>query len=143
MTGPGHVSRRLRREVMRRAGYVCEYCRSQQDLCPELFQVDHIVPKSVGGPTTLTNLCLACPVCNNAKRSAVSAPDPLSRQQVPLYDPRRQRWDRHFQWSIDSTTLMGLTPSGRATVVALRMNRPRMVRIRRYWTKLGLHPPAL
>ena len=37
--------------------------------------------------------------------------------------------------------LIGLTPAGRATVALLRMNRPVLVQMRRYWIALGLHPP--
>jgi hypothetical protein len=33
-----------------------------------------------------------------------------------------------------------MTPTGRATVEALQMNRPRMVRLRRLWLRMGKHP---
>lgn len=35
----------------------------------------------------------------------------------------------------------GVTPIGRATVAALRMNRPLPVRARRVWVAAGMHPP--
>ena len=62
------VPSNLRRYVVERAVSLCEYCRLRQDLCPEPFEVDHIIPRAASGLTILENLCLACPVCNNAKR---------------------------------------------------------------------------
>jgi len=31
--------------------------------------------------------------------------------------------------------------AGRATIALLRMNRPVLMQMRRYWVALGLHPP--
>ena len=39
-----------------------------------------------------------------------------------LFNPRTQRWHDHFKWSADGTQVVGLTPCGRATVVALQLN---------------------
>jgi hypothetical protein len=38
--------------------------------------------------------------------------------------------------------LVGLTPIGRATIAALRLNRPPVVNLRRMLHTLGRHPPA-
>jgi hypothetical protein len=38
--------------------------------------------------------------------------------------------------------VVGLTATGRATIEALRINRPVLVQMRRYWVALGLHPPV-
>lgn len=132
----------MRREAARRANNTCEYCRLQQALCPEEFEIDHVMPRAAGGPTELANLCLACPVCNNAKRSQVTGVDPVTGRRTRLFNPRGDHWDRHFGWSNDFGRLVGKTRVGRATVVALDMNRPRVIQIRRLWTILGLHPPA-
>jgi hypothetical protein len=37
---------------------------------------------------------------------------------------------------------MGLTPTGRATIVTLQMNNPAIVRARRRWVSAGWHPPT-
>jgi hypothetical protein len=42
----------------------------------------------------------------------------------------------HFAWSNDRQRILGITPSGRATVEALRMNRPQLVNLRRIWAKM-------
>ncbi|AGP35333.1 hypothetical protein [Sorangium cellulosum] len=61
---------------------------------------------------------------------------------MPLFNPRLHRWSDHFTWSVDATRVEGVTPSGRATVIALRMNRPTIVAARRRWAEVGWHPPA-
>ena len=142
MPGPGPIPTRLRREVERRARGLCEYCRLQQSLCPEPFEMDHILPRAVDGPTILENLCLACPLCNSAKQSKLLATDPVSGRRVRLFNPRLQNWAQHFRWSSDTSLIIGKTPVGRATIVALRMNRLRVVHIRLLWASMGLHPPT-
>jgi hypothetical protein len=72
-----------------------------------------------------------------------SVPDPETGQSVPLYHPRQQEWSMHFAWGKDATQIVGLTPTGHATVEALQMNRPRMVRLRSLWMKMGRHPTRL
>jgi hypothetical protein len=135
------VPARLRRLVVRRADALCEYCHLQQELCPEPFEIDHIVPRSARGRTRLANLCLACPVCNNAKRDRTLVTDPVSGRRQPLFNPQHQKWDRHFHWSEDFGCILGRTAMGRASVAALDMNHMRVVRIRLLWATIGLHPP--
>jgi hypothetical protein len=142
MASSAYIPLSLRRLVTKRAQSRCEYCQLQQELCPETFEVDHIIPRALGGRTESDNLCYACPVCNNAKRSQITAWDSHTGQHVRLFDPRRQRWDRHFRWSQDSGRIFGTTAIGRATVEALDMNRPRIVYIRLLWAAMGLHPPS-
>jgi hypothetical protein len=47
----------------------------------------------------------------------------------------------HFSWSTDGTEIIGQTPTGRATVTALRLNDALIVAARALWTGTGLHPP--
>jgi hypothetical protein len=137
-----YTSQHLRQLVAERAKFRCEYCQLQQELCPETFEVDHIIPRAWGGKTEPDNLCYACPVCNNAKRSQVIARDPQTGHRVRLFNPRRQSWNRHFRWSHDGGRVHRKTVLGRVTVEALDMNRPRIVHIRLLWAAMGLHPPS-
>lgn len=107
------------------------------------FELEHIVPRSAGGATAFENLCFACPFCNRHKADRQMAIDPDTSQPVEFFHPQRQTWTDHFTWSEDSTEIVGLSAVGRATIVALKMNRPELVRVRKLWIKLGEHPPQL
>jgi hypothetical protein len=47
---------------------------------------------------------------------------------VPLFHPRRDIWQEHF--ALQDVTIMGLTPTGRATVRVLQMNAVERVELR-------------
>lgn len=128
--------------VFQRAQGYCEYCRSSIEYGVQAFECEHIVPISQGGKTILTNLAFACGGCNRAKGTLITAIDPDSGQKVPLFNPRQQFWHDHFIWSGDFTLIIGLTAIGRATVVALRLNRPGVVNLRRVLVAIGDHPPT-
>ena len=133
------VPERLRREVFARADGSCEYCMIPVAGQIAWFPVDHIVPRSRGGETTLGNLALACPRCNAHKWAADAGTDPQTGQHVPLFNPREQAWDDHFAWSSAvAFHIEGRTPCGRATVDRLKMNEPEIVAIRRVLAELGV-----
>jgi len=90
----------------------------------------------------LDNLALACQGCNNHKYTKTEGYDPVTGDMVPLYHPRRQRWRDHFAWNEDFTLIIGLTPTGRATVETLWLNREGLVNLRRILYALGEHPPV-
>lgn len=129
----------LRRVVIGRAANRCEYCGLSQQGQAATFHVDHVVPLANGGPTTLENLALACVACSLFKGARQEAVDPQLGEGVPLFSPRTQSWDEHFRW--DGERIVGLTATGRATVDALRMNRPIMLAIRAEERVIGRHPP--
>lgn len=56
----------LRRLVIERDGYVCQICGG--DVEAGDIHLDHYIPLSKGGPTTLENLRVAHSRCNIAKR---------------------------------------------------------------------------
>jgi hypothetical protein len=80
-------------------------------------------------------------MCNNAKRAQTHAVDPSTGRRVRLFNPRLQRWSRHFAWSDDGTQVIGRTPTGRASVVAIQLNNLIAVLVRRSWVSAGWHPP--
>lgn len=136
------VTARQRKAVAERARGCCEYCRSQARFAVQPFSVEHIIPQSQGGQTKLDNLALSCQGCNNHKYTKIEGRDPVSGDIVPLFHPRRQRWRDHFVWNDDFTLIIGLTPTGRATVEALRLNREGLMNLRRVLYAMGEHPPA-
>jgi len=135
------ISNTLRQAVRARAAGSCEYCKTTERVSGLACQVDHIVPVTKGGQTHLENLCLACSACNAYKGAATSAFDRESNLSVPLFHPRQHIWSEHFSWDAEGTLIIGLTPTGRATIVTLRMNNLLIVSARRLWTSVGLHPP--
>lgn len=54
------MDKALEREVWRRAGDACEYCRMPQAFYDTRHQVDHVIARQHGGPTAADNLALAC-----------------------------------------------------------------------------------
>ena len=123
------VSPELRRVITQRARSRCEYCGLAQDGQEATFHIDHVKPMASGGQTVAENLELACVSCSLRKAARRAAVDPVTGKLAPLFDPRRDAWQSHFRWQ--GVLLLGMTPTGRATVSALDMNRPLMVAIRR------------
>ena len=130
----------LRAEVAARAGLRCEYCRSPQIITAQTFHVDHIVPQSKGGSTSLDNLAYACPRCNLRKKDIIIITDPESGASVDLFHPRKHEWNEHFIWSADFLQIVGLSPIGWATVARLQLNDEVLRRARAMWVQLKLIP---
>lgn len=136
-----YIPPELRRQVVERANNSCEYCRYPGKYAPQTPPVDHVIPQDAGGETTLENLALSCQGCNGHKATKTTALDPVTEQMVPLFHPRQQRWEEHFAWSEDYLQITGLTPTGRATVEALQLNREGLMNLRRVLYAVGEHPP--
>ncbi len=85
------ASEQFREAVIRRAGGHCEYCQLPAQFQIGGFEIDHILPRSRGGQTDLSNVALACPHCNAHKWVHVDGEDLESGQQVVLFD-RPQAW---------------------------------------------------
>jgi hypothetical protein len=106
------------------------------------LEIEHIIPKGKGGVSTESNLWLSCPLCNRYKSDRTSARDPESGIETAIFNPRTQRWSEHFCWSADGIRVVGLTPTGRATVAALHLaDDPDALVVRAYWVLAGWHPP--
>ncbi len=135
------IPKQLRNHVRKRAHYKCEYCQASEWLSGQRCHIDHIIPLALDGSSTLNNLCLACAARNGSKLDKIKATDFESNEIVPLFNPREQQWADHFVWSNDGTHITGLTPCGRATIFALKLNRPLAVVARTAWTSIGRHPP--
>lgn len=137
-----YVSVQLMAQVLADAGHRCGYCRADERLTGSLLSIEHILPVSAGGLTERTNLWRSCRECNERKGAQQQAVDPQSGDAVDLYNPRTQFWLDHFRWSDDGLLIVGLTAVGRATVVALDLNRPHQVVARQRWVVVGWHPPS-
>lgn len=134
------VPEALSRAVRLRAQGRCQYCLMHESLQGATFHVEHIIPRSKSGESTLENLALACPGCNLRKADKITAPDPLTAGQLALFHPLHQQWSEHFRFK--GHEMEGLTAIGRATVVLLDLNHLRRQRIRQVEETFGLYPPT-
>lgn len=131
---------RLYSVVAERAGFRCEYCLAPQSAFSFPFEIEHILPVSVGRAGEESNLALACRACNTFKADRREGTDPLTGQPTPLFHPRTDRWPAHFAVDEEALAVRGITATGRATVQALRRNEPAQISARRQWQRLGLFP---
>jgi hypothetical protein len=92
------------------------------------FEIDHIIAEQHKGKTALSNLCLSCFTCNRAKGPNLSGRDEFTWRTVLLFNPRRHKWQRHFEW--DGPILVGRTSVGRATIDVLKINAEHRVELR-------------
>jgi 5-methylcytosine-specific restriction endonuclease McrA len=81
------VPEALARAIRLRAQERCQYCLMHERLQGATFHVEHVIPQSKGGESTLENLALACPGCNLHKADETRVPDPLTGEQVALFHP--------------------------------------------------------
>ena len=77
-----HRRKITRRAVFARDGWTCQYCGARSNLT-----VDHVIPRSKGGPSSWENIVASCAPCNRRKG------DHLPRQvnMHPRTTPRTPR----------------------------------------------------
>ncbi|MCB0582476.1 MAG: HNH endonuclease [Phaeodactylibacter sp.] len=136
-----NIPEKIKQQVRQRAGGCCEYCLSQEFFSPAPFSVEHIIPASKDGDGHVENLALACQGRNGHKYNKTHHLDPLTQTIASLYHPRKDSWQAHFAWSADFTKILGLTPTGRATISCLKLNRAEVVNLRQLLVVFGEHPP--
>jgi len=146
------ISRSLKERIAKEAHHRCGYCHTREAISGIPLTIEavhevtverseHLIPSAAGGSSNQENLWLACRPCNEFKGARTHALDNLTGRKVRLFNPRKQQWKRHFEWSADGTRIIGKTDCGRATVAALRMNHVTIVIARQNWVVAGWHPP--
>lgn len=126
--------------VKERARLRCEYCQLHQDESDYLaFHVEHVIAKQHGGSDDLDNLSFACSECNWAKGPNLAGL--LDGVIIPLFNPRKQNWKRHFVWK--GSRLIGRTRTGKVTVHVLNINDATRVLLRQCLIREGRFPPSL
>jgi HNH endonuclease len=117
--------------VEARAGGACEYCRLLQAATGVTFHIEHLLPRSRGGQTVLSNLALSCP-----------GQDESGRAQA-LFNPRHYEpwllgWHLRFTLDHDSGIIQPRSAVGEATIKTLHMNDPLRVFARKLQIVAGL-----
>jgi hypothetical protein len=118
------------------------YCRVPQRALPYRLEVEHLRPISLGGGDELANLWLSCHKCNKFRSNRILGQDPLTQQEMRLFNPRNDEWNHHFRWQHGGLYIVGQTPIGRATVDALQLNDSYHQSARSVWILAGIYPPA-
>lgn len=128
--------------VVARAGGACEYCRLLEAATGVTFHIEHVLPRSHGGRTAMSNLALSCPGCNLAKADRTTGTDgggtlqPLFNPR--LFDPSILGWHLHFVLNRESGLIVPRTPIAEATVATLDMNNANRTFARRLQIQAGL-----
>ncbi len=118
-----------RQQVRERANGICEYCHIAESAVEFLpFHVEHIIAQQHKLDDSIDNLALACDRCNAYKGPNLSSIDPKTGAIVTLFHPRQDAWSDHFE--LNEGVVIGITPTGRATVKLLNMNARRRVQLR-------------
>jgi hypothetical protein len=136
------INEATRQQIFADANHRCEYCRTSRRVMGMPLVIDHIIPRSLGGGDEPDNLAAACYRCNEFKRAKTHDLDPTTGELAPLFHPRQQVWLEHFQWVNGGLHIAGITPTGRVTVVALRLNNEYVVEARALWIAREWHPPV-
>jgi len=124
-----------------RAHFACEYCLMPQAIRRLRFPIDHIISRQHGGPSSIENLALCCGRCNLHKGPNVAGIDSETGRTIRLFNPRKDRWARHFRW--DGVRIVGLTARGRVTVYVLVLNHPDDLAVREELRLNGQFPPKI
>jgi hypothetical protein len=135
------ISQATRKRLAQQALFRCGYCLTQELVSGVPLTIEHLLPRARGGGDEEGNLWLSCRLCNEAKGILTEAIDPETGEIASLFNPRLQRWAEHFIWAEVGTNVVGLTPTGRATVAVLSLNTEFRVRTRALWVEVGWYPP--
>lgn len=112
----------VRAYLLSKYEYRCAYCGKMS----AAFEIDHIRPRSRGGSNRVSNLCVACHACNQAKGEQMAAewghPEVEARARAPLKDAAAINATR-FKL-IEALRVSGL-PIGTWTGGRTRWNRAR------------------
>jgi hypothetical protein len=136
-----YLSEELRQRVRDKSNNRCGYCLSPQRYVMGKLEIEHIIPRALGGTDDESNLWLSCSLCNRYKGSQIERFDLVTDKIVSLFNPQTQVWREHFAWNAEGIFIKGLTPIGRATIDALQLNNEIAVEVRRNWILAGWHPP--
>ncbi len=135
-----YIGKELRRLVLARAEGLCEYCLIHSDDTFFGCEVDHIVSRKHGGPTSEKNLALACLFCNRQKGTDIASILPGSDQLTPLFNPRKDNWSDHFR--LEGSIIRPLSPIGEVTANILRFNTAERILERRVLIAVDRYPSS-
>ena len=137
------ISAALRRQVAQQADFICEYCLLHEEDGFYPFEADHIISRKHEGPTILSNLAFACPVCNRSKGSDLGTISRRTRILTRFFNPRIDSWNQHFR--LNGALIEPISDIGEGTVRILGFNHEDRILERVTLIAIGRYPsiPAL
>jgi len=75
-----------RHNIFERDGHCCQYCGKKFD--KRELNLDHVIPRDMGGSTTWENIVCACIPCNTAKANRT----PMQAGLKLIKKPKRPKW---------------------------------------------------
>ncbi|MCP5101165.1 MAG: HNH endonuclease [Chloroflexi bacterium] len=126
----------LRKSIQEIAKHQYEYCLIPEETSYASFEIDHIIAQKHGGDTHHDNLAYTCPICNKHKGSDIASYDPETNELTPLYNPRKDQWEAHFN-IVDDGQITPITAIGRVTVKLLQLNRTERIKERKALLEYG------
>ena len=90
MTGRVQLSKKIRFDVFKRDGFICQYCGAKPPSV--VLEVDHIDPVKNGGGNSIHNLLTACFDCNRGKsdRLLSALPETLEKRAEVIAEKEAQ-----------------------------------------------------
>ena len=85
---PAQTLRFSRKNLFARDDHTCQYCGKSEPV--HKLSLDHVIPRSYGGPTTWENIVCCCLRCNNRKGGRTpqeARMKLLTKPQKPLLNP--------------------------------------------------------
>ena len=79
-----------RHNIFERDGHRCQYCGTKMD--KKLLNLDHVIPRDMGGSTTWENIVCSCIKCNSLKANRTPSQAGMKLLKVP----KKPRW-RQFR----------------------------------------------
>lgn len=131
------ISVSIRREVIVRANFRCEYCLVHEEDFYLSGEVDHIKPIKHGGKNEVGNLAYSCVHYNRNKGYDEAIVH--NGRPVRIYNPRIDFWTDHFELS--EGIILPKTEIAEVTLLILKMNAEERIRERLVFESESTYPP--
>lgn len=132
-----YISNTLRKQVIQRANFCCEYCLAYEGHSFIKFQIEHIISIKHSGLTIAENLALACFFCNNRKGSDLGT-IVTNDELIRFYNPRKDNWLAHFD--LDKHIILPKTDIAKGTIKILGLNEEDRLTERLAFYEAGFYP---
>jgi hypothetical protein len=137
------LSKKIRFEVFKRDGFICQYCGAHPPHA--VLEVDHIHSVAAGGLNEMDNLVTACFDCNRGKSDRSLSDVPISLQEKAAEVIEREAQIKGYQAALSQKKHRIEEEGERVREVYERfndgytLNEKSMVTVRMFVERLGVH----